>query len=76
MYNTKSSTPPTLDELAERHGGYVHYNPNEPLIIDYDYRAMSDYCRSKGIKPMDLPEAERKQFEFDPPLVYENGVAV
>jgi hypothetical protein len=60
----------TLDEVAENAGGYVDYSPGKPLIIDYDYRALSDYCRSKGIKPMDLPEEERKMFEYDPPLVY------
>ena len=36
----------------------------------YDYHAMSKYCRQKGIKPMELPEEERKRFEFNPPLVY------
>jgi len=37
----------TLDEAAEKAGGYVDYTPGKPIIIDYDYRAMSDYCRSK-----------------------------
>jgi hypothetical protein len=60
----------TLDEAAEKAGGYVDYTPGKPLIIDYDYRAMSDYCRGKGIKPMELPEEERKMFEYNPPLVY------
>ena len=60
----------TLDEAAEKAGGYVDYTPGKPLIIDYDYRAMSDYCRSKGIKPMELSEEERKMFEYNPPLVY------
>jgi len=63
----------TLDEAAEKAGGYVDYTPGKPLIIDYDYRAMSDYCRSKGIKPIELPEEERKMFEYDPPLVYSNN---
>jgi len=66
----------TLDEAAAKAGGYVNYTPGKPLVIDYDYRAMSDYCRAKGIKQIDLSEAERKQFEFDPPLVYQNGIAV
>ena len=60
----------TLDEAAEKAGGYVDYEPGKSLVIDYDYRAMSDYCRNKGIKPLDLPEEERKLFEFDPPLIY------
>jgi hypothetical protein len=66
----------TLDEAAAKAGGYVDYAPGKPLIIDYDYRAMSDYCRTKGIKPLDLPEDERKRFEFDPPLVYSSGMSV
>ena len=60
----------TLDDAAAKAGGYVDYVPGKPMIIDYDYRSMSDYCRAKGIKPIDLPEDERKMFEFDPPLIY------
>ena len=66
----------TLDEAAAKAGGYVDYSPGRPLTIDYDYRAMSDYCRAKGIKPLDLPEDERKQFEYDPPLVFSGGMTV
>ena len=65
----------TLDDAASKAGGYVDYAPGRPMIVDYDYRAMSDYCRVKGIKPIDLPEEERKQFEYDPPLVYFGGVS-
>jgi len=60
----------TLDEAAEKAGGYVDYNPNRPLVVDADYRAMSRYCIEKGIKPMDLTEAEYKAFLYDEPLVY------
>ena len=60
----------TLDEAAEKAGGYVAYYPGKKLIMDYDYHAMSKYCREKGIDPIDLPDAERKMFEIDPPLVY------
>ena len=66
----------TLDEVAEKSGGYVDYSPGKPLVIDYDYRALSDYCRSKGIKPMELSEEEREQFEYNPPLVYQGGLPV
>jgi len=62
----------TLDEAAEKAGGYVDYAPGKLLIIDYDYRAMSDYCRAKGVKPLDLHDEERKLFEFDPPLVFDS----
>ena len=60
----------TLDEAAKKAGGYVDYVPGRPMVFDCDYRAMSDYCRKKGIKPLELSEEERKLFEFDPPLVY------
>jgi hypothetical protein len=60
----------TLDDAAAEAGGYVDYVPGRPLIMDCDYRAMSNYCRKKGIQPIDLPEEERKMFAFNPPLVY------
>ena len=63
----------TLDEAAAKAGGYVDYAPGRTLVVDYDYRAMSDYCRAKGIKPLDLPDDERKQFAYDPPLVCSGG---
>jgi hypothetical protein len=59
-----------LDEAAEEAGGYV-VMPKRPLIIEYDYRAMTEYCRKKGVSKMELTEEELKLFEFDPPLVYE-----
>ena len=69
MYDSKNNNL-SLDEVAESAGGYVDYVPGRSLVIDYDYRALSDYCRAKGIKPIDLPEEERKQFEYNPPLIY------
>ena len=60
----------TLDEAAEKYGGYVDYVPGRPLVMEADYHAMSNYCREKGIKPMDLTEDEYKQFLFDEPLIY------
>ena len=65
----------TLDEAAEQAGGYFDYVSGNPLIMDFDYHAMSDYCRAKGIKPLDLPEEECKMFELDPPLVYSDGLS-
>ena len=62
----------TLDEAASQAGGYVDYNQGRPVVFDYDYRALSDYCREKGIKPLDLSEDERRQFEYNPPLVYKS----
>jgi len=60
----------TLDEAAAEAGGYVSYTPGKKLIMDYDYRELSNYCREKGVEPMDLPKDELKKFEINPPLVY------
>ena len=58
-----------LDEAAVRAGGYLA-KPKRPLVIDYDYRAISNYCREKGISNEDLTEEEMKQFKYAEPLVY------
>jgi hypothetical protein len=58
-----------LDEAARMAGGYLAA-PKRPLVVDADYRAMSRYCREKGVKPMELTEDERKKFLYDKPLVY------
>jgi len=52
----------TLDEAAEKAGGYVTY-PNDSFM-DADYRAMSNYCRQKGIRPIDITEEEYLMFAF------------
>jgi hypothetical protein len=44
--------------------------PTRPLVIEYDYRAMTQYCREKGIPKMDLTEDELKLFEYTEPLIY------
>lgn len=59
-----------LDDIAEKAGGYVDYVPGRPLIIDADYRAMSKYCRERGITSFDLTDEEYAMFVYDPPLVY------
>ncbi len=58
-----------LDEAAERAGGYVA-RPKRPLVMDYDYPAMSKYCHERGICNTDLTEDELKLFEYEKPLVY------
>jgi len=58
-----------LDKAAERAGGYLA-PPKRPLIIEADYRAMSNYCAEKGIQPMDISEEEYKMFVYDEPLIY------
>jgi len=60
----------TLDDAAQKAGGYVSYTPGKKLIMDYDYRELSNYCRKKGVEPIDLPEEELNRFKIDPPLVY------
>ena len=58
-----------IDKIAEQTGGYLA-NPKRPLVIEYDYRAMTIYCHKKGISKMDLTEEELKLFEYAEPLVY------
>ncbi|MDR1536688.1 MAG: hypothetical protein LBU32_01595 [Clostridiales bacterium] len=58
-----------LDEAAVRAGGYLA-KPKRPLVIEYDYRAMTKYSREKGISMMDLTDEELKRFEYAVPLVY------
>jgi len=58
-----------LDEAAERAGGYLA-PPKRPLVVEADYRAMSKYCRERGIKPIELTEKEHAMFLYDEPLIY------
>jgi hypothetical protein len=70
MLNEKRINGLTLDDAAAKAGGYVAYHPGKKFILDYDYRAASDYCREKGISRDNMSEEEWKLFEFVPPLVY------
>ena len=58
-----------IDEAAVKGGGYLA-KPKRPLIIEYNYRAMTEYCRKKGISKMDLTKEELRMFEYAEPLVY------
>ena len=58
-----------LEAAAEKAGGYLA-PPKRPLIMDYDYHAMSKYATKKGVTSMELTEEERSIFKFEPPLVY------
>jgi len=60
----------TLDQAAEKAGGYVA-PPKRPLVVEADYRAMSKYCRERGVKPTDLTEEECAIFFYNEPLVYQ-----
>ena len=52
----------TLDEAAEKADGYVAYPGGN--VMEADYHAMSEYCRKKGIKPIELTEEEYAMFLF------------
>lgn len=58
-----------LDKAAAQAGGYLA-KPERPLVIEYDYRAMTKYCRENDVSKMDLTADELKQFEYAQPLVY------
>ena len=49
-----------LDDLAEKAGGYV--NQLIDNSVHYDYRKISEYCKEKGIEPVDLTIRELNQF--------------
>ena len=49
-----------LDELAEKAGGFVSFLNNDN--VHYDYRKISQYCKEKGIEPIDLTIRELNQF--------------
>ena len=69
MFNDKVNGL-SFDDAAAKAGGYVDYYPGKKFVLDYDYAAISRYCRKKGIKKADLTAEEREMFKFDPPLVY------
>ena len=60
----------SLDSAAENAGGYVDYVPGRLLVIEADYRALSNYRRKKGVRPSDITEDEYSVFLYDEPLVY------
>lgn len=49
-----------LDEIAEKAGGFVAKLINND--IHYDYRKISEYCKEKGIEPVDLTIRELNLF--------------
>jgi hypothetical protein len=49
-----------LDELAEKAGGFVSSVENNN--VHYDYRKISEYCKEKGIEPIDLTIRELNRF--------------
>jgi hypothetical protein len=69
LNETKKAGWDAIDEAAVKAGGYLAI-PKRPLVIEYDYRAMTKYCREKGISKMDLSEEELRLFEYSEPLIY------
>ena len=53
-----------LDELAEKAGGLV--SPSFTNNVHYNYRKLSEYCKSKKIEPQDLTLRELRQFIVSP----------
>ena len=52
MSENEKSNIKKLDEAAEKAGGFVSMlSAGE---IHYDYRKISEYCKEKGIEPVDL----------------------
>ncbi|MEE0059242.1 MAG: hypothetical protein UE295_00260 [Acutalibacteraceae bacterium] len=49
-----------LDEIAEKAGGFVSGLINDD--VHYDYRKISEYCKEKGIEPVDLTIRELNLF--------------
>lgn len=50
-----------LDDIADEAGGFVFNSDveNEP---HYNYRAISKYCKEKGIEPLDMTLRELNSF--------------
>ena len=49
-----------LDDLSEKAGGFV-----TPLVdskVQYDYRKISQYCKEKGIEPVDMTIRELSNY--------------
>ena len=60
----------TLDEAAERAGGYVK-KPTFPTILEYDIRGLTDYCIEHGLDLENPPKKVMEQFSYkEEPLVY------
>lgn len=51
-----------LDNIADEAGGFVAYQPTDENEVQYDYRAIIEYCRKRGIEPLDMTIREMQQF--------------
>lgn len=51
-----------LDDIAAEAGGFVALNSNIENEPHYNYRAISKYCKEKGIEPLDMTLRELNSF--------------
>ena len=42
------------DNIADEADGFVAYHPTAENEVHYDYRAIIQYCRERGIEPLDM----------------------
>jgi len=59
----------TLDEVAEKEGGYLK-NPIFPTVFEYDVRALTDYCIKHDLNLENPPIDVLKKFTYKNPIVY------
>lgn len=51
-----------LDDIAANAGGFVALNSDIEKEPRYNYRAINDYCKEKGIEPLDMTLRELNKF--------------
>ncbi len=51
-----------LDDVAANAGGFVALNSDIENEPHYNYRAISKYCKEKGIEPLDMTLRELNSF--------------
>lgn len=51
-----------LDDIAANAGGFVALNSDIENEPHYNYRAISKYCKEKGIEPLDMTLRELNSF--------------
>lgn len=48
-----------LDEIADKAGGFVSPQSSS---VQYNYREINEYCKTRGIEPIDLTVRELSKF--------------
>ena len=49
-----------LDDAAEKAGGFVDFGIDKNT--HFDYRKITEYCKKKGIQPIDMTVRELNRF--------------